>query len=143
MKKNKEEIRTYPSKGLVLFLSAVIILSLAISTGVYFIKDSLALKIVIWIFCLVFFVLSLIVLLNEAVIYLSISKENDCLVIHKFLRSKKIYFNELSRIENKDGYYVFLKGKNEVHRIGTSVNGINPLIVALEKRGIKIEWQKF
>ena len=140
MKQNKDIIRTYPSKGLIIFLSVVILLSLATCVGVYFLVDTLALKIVIWIFCAIFFVLSIIVLINEAILYLSVSKNEDYLVLHKFLRNKKIKFNELSNVENHDGYYVFLKGEKEIYRIGTSVNGINPLIVELERRGIKIKW---
>ena len=140
MKANKDIIRTYPSRGLIIFLSVVIIMSLGTSIGVYFLVDTLALKIVIWIFCAIFFVLSIIVLINEAILYLSVSKNEDCLVLHKFLRNKKIKFNELTSVENKEGYYVFLHGEKEIHRIGTSVNGISPLMVELERRGIKIKW---
>ena len=140
MKANKDIIRTYPSRGLIIFLSVVIIMSLGTSVGVYFLVDTLALKIVIWIFCAIFFVLSIIVLINEAILYLSVSKNEDCLVLHKFLRNKKIKFNELTSVENKEGYYVFLHGEKEIHRIGTSVNGISPLMVELERRGIKIKW---
>ena len=140
MKANKDIIRTYPSRGLIIFLSVVIIMSLGTSVGVYFLVDTLALKIVIWIFCAIFFVLSIIVLINEAILYLSVSKNEDCLVLHKFLRNKKIKFSELTSVENKEGYYVFLHGEKEIHRIGTSVNGISPLMVELERRGIKIKW---
>ena len=140
MKANKDIIRTYPSRGLIIFLSVVIIMSLGTSIGVYFLVDTLALKIVIWIFCAIFFVLSIIVLINEAILYLSVSKNEDCLVLHKFLRNKKIKFSELTSVENKEGYYVFLHGEKEIHRIGTSVNGISPLMVELERRGIKIKW---
>ena len=140
MKANKDIIRTYPSRGLIIFLSVVIIMSLGTSIGVYFLVDALALKIVIWIFCAIFFVLSIIVLINEAILYLSVSKNEDCLVLHKFLRNKKIKFSELTSVENKEGYYVFLHGEKEIHRIGTSVNGISPLMVELERRGIKIKW---
>ena len=140
MKANKDIIRTYPSRGLIIFLSVVIIMSLGTSIGVYFLVDALALKIVIWIFCAIFFVLSIIVLINEAILYLSVSKNEDCLVLHKFLRNRKIKFSELTSVENKEGYYVFLHGEKEIHRIGTSVNGISPLMVELERRGIKIKW---
>lgn len=140
MKANKDIIRTYPSRGLIIFLSVVIIMSFGTSIGVYFLVDTLALKIVIWIFCAIFFVLSIIVLINEAILYLSVSKNEDCLVLHKFLRNKKIKFSELTSVENKEGYYVFLHGEKEIHRIGTSVNGISPLMVELERRGIKIKW---
>ena len=115
-------------------------MSFGTSIGVYFLVDTLALKIVIWIFCAIFFVLSIIVLINEAILYLSVSKNEDCLVLHKFLRNKKIKFSELTSVENKEGYYVFLHGEKEIHRIGTSVNGISPLMVELERRGIKIKW---
>ena len=137
-----EEVRTYRSRPLIIFLIVVIFASLAISVGIYFLKDVLALKIVIWTFCLIFFVLSLIVLLGEALVYLSISEEDEALVIHKFLRKKIVKFNEIKRVENKDGYYVFLGKNREFYRIGTSANGVNALMVSLEKRGIKIRWQR-
>ena len=67
------------------------------------------------------------------------NQEEEFLVIHKLIK-KKVPLSELSRIENKDGFYVFLKGKKEIYRIGTEVTGVSTLIVALEKRGIKIKW---
>ena len=90
MREKKNEIRTYPSKGLIIFLSVVIVVSLLMSIANYFFVDVLALKIVLWIFFAIFFVLSLVVLLNEAIIYLSFNEDNKELVIHKFIIKKKI-----------------------------------------------------
>ena len=134
--------RTYRSKALIIFLGVVIIASLAISVGVYFIKDVLALKIVIWLFCLVFFVLSIVVLLGEALVYISVSEEDEALVVHKFLRKRVVKFNEIKSVENNDGYYVFKGKSKEIYRIGTDTKGVNALIIYLEKRGIKIKWQR-
>ena len=58
MREKKNEIRTYPSKGLIIFLSVVIVVSLLMSIANYFLVDVLALKIVLWIFFAIFFVLS-------------------------------------------------------------------------------------
>ena len=140
MREKKNEIRTYPSKGLIIFLSVVIVVSLLMSVANYFLVDVLALKIVLWIFFVIFFVLSLVVLLNEAIIYLSFNEDNKELVIHKFIIKKKIPLKEISRIDNNNGFYVFLKEDQEIYRVGTQVTGVNILIVKLEKCGIKIKW---
>ncbi len=139
MNKQNSGLRTYPSKGLIIFYLSVSVISLLAAVGTFFLIDNLALKIVLWIFLAIFFVLSLIVLLFEAINYLSFNQEEEFLVIHKLIK-KKVPLSELSRIENKDGFYVFLKGKKEIYRIGTEVTGVSTLIVALEKRGIKIKW---
>ncbi len=139
MNKQNSGLRTYPSKGLIIFYLSVSVISLLAAVGTFFLIDNLALKIVLWIFLAIFFVLSLIVLLFEAINYLSFNQEEEFLVIHKLIK-KKVPLSELSRIENKDGFYVFLKGKKEIYRIGTEVTGVSALIVALEKRGIKIKW---
>ena len=138
--KQNDEIRTYPSKGLILFLSGVILFAALSIVGLIFLVDNMALKIVLIIFCAIFIVLSLIVLLMEGINYLSIDEDNKQLIIHKFMIKKKIPLNEISRIENSNGFYVISKGHKEIYRIGTEVNGVSTLIVILEKRGIKIKW---
>ena len=106
-------------------------------------KDVLALKIVIWLFCSIFIVLSSIVLFGEALVYLSISEEKGVLEIHKVLGKRTIKFDAIKSVENKDGYYVFMEKHKEFYRIGTDASGVNALMVFLEKRGIKIKWQRF
>lgn len=140
MNKADNNIRTYQPKGLIIFLLVVIGLSLVIGVANGFLVDNLALKIVIWIFCSIFFVLCLVVLVFEAINYLSLDEEKELLIIHRFLNKQKVPLNEISRIENNNGFYVFLKGKKEIYRIGTEVTGASTLIVRLEKRGIKIKW---
>ena len=138
--KQNDEIRTYPSKGLILFLSGVILFATLGIVGLIFLVDNMALKIVLIIFCAIFIVLSLIVLLMEGINYLSIDEDNKQLIIHKFMIKKKIPLNEISRIENSEGFYIFSKGKKELYRVGVNVNGANTLVVRLERWGIKIQW---
>ena len=140
MNKKENLLRTYPPKGLIIFLSVVIIFSILMSVGVFFLIDNLALKIVLWIFFGIFLILCLVVLLFEAINYLSLDETNNLLIIHKFLHQQKIPLTDISRIENNNGFYVISKGHKEVYRIGTEVNGVSTLIVVLEKRGIKIKW---
>ena len=64
-------------------------------------------------------------------------------MIHKFPRKKIVKFNAIKSVENKDGYYVFMEKHKEFYRIGTNANGVNALMLFLEKRGIKIKWQRF
>ena len=140
MNKKENLLRTYPPKGLIIFLSVVIIFSILMSVGVFFLIDNLALKIVLWIFFGIFLILCLVVLLFEAINYLSLDETNNLLIIHKFLHQQKIPLTDISRIENSKGFYVISKGHKEIYRIGTEVNGVSTLIVVLEKRGIKIKW---
>ena len=140
MAKNEDIIRTYPSKALIIFLASVIVLSAGIVVGAFFLIDNLALKIVLSIFCAIFFVLSLIVLFNEALNYISLDKQKRVVCIHKFLRKTSVPLNELSRIENIEGFYVFRTGEKELYRLGTNVTGVNELIVQLERCGINIKW---
>ena len=142
MNSAQSDIRTYPSKGLIIFLLIVIAFSIGaiVLTALLLLKDNLALSIILWLFCGVFLVLSLIVLLFEAINYLSLDENNKQLIIHKFLIKKKIPANEISGIENNEGFYIFHQGKKELYRIGTQVQGANTLIVKLERWGIKIKW---
>ena len=140
MNKKENLLRTYPPKGLIIFLSIVIIFSILMSVGVFFLINNLALKIVLWIFFGIFLILCLVVLLFEAINYLSLDETNNLLIIHKFLHQQKIPLTDISRIENSNGFYVISKGHKEIYRIGTEVNGVSTLIVVLEKRGIKIKW---
>ena len=140
MAKNEDIIRTYPSKALIIFLASVIVLSAGVVVGAFFLIDNLALKIVLSIFCAIFFVLSLIVLFNEALNYISLDKQKRVVCIHKFLRKISVPLNELSRIENIEGFYVFRTGEKELYRLGTNVTGVNELIVQLERCGINIKW---
>ena len=138
--KNNNEIRTYPSKGLIIFLSGVIAFAAIIIVLVAFLVDNLALKIILIIFCAIFVILSLIVLLFEGVNYLSLDETNKELIIHKFLSKKKILLTDVSRIETQEGFYIFFKGSKELYRIGVNTDGVNTLIVHLERCGIKIKW---
>lgn len=140
MAKNEDIIRTYPSKALIIFLASVIVLSAGVVVGAFFLIDNLALKIVLSIFCAIFFVLSFIVLFNEALNYISLDKQKRVVCIHKFLRKISVPLNELSRIENIEGFYVFRTGEKELYRLGTNVTGVNELIVQLERCGINIKW---
>ena len=141
MKNDSDIIRTYPSKGLIIFLVVVIVASAGISVGTYFLlKDSLALQIILWIMCVIFFVLSIIVLLKEAIVYVSLDETKEELTIHTFPLKKRYPLNEITKVENTDGYYVFRKGKQEIYRVGTNVTNINSLIVYLERWGINIKW---
>ena len=78
MNKKENLLRTYPPKGLIIFLSIVIIFSILMSVGVFFLIDNLALKIVLWIFFGIFLILCLVVLLFEAINYLSLDETNRC-----------------------------------------------------------------
>ena len=138
--KNNDEIRTYPSKGLIIFLSGVIAFAAIIIVLVAFLVDNIALKIILIIFCAIFVILSLIVLLFEGVNYLSLDETNKELIIHKFLNKKKILLTDVSRIETQEGFYIFFKGGKELYRIGVNTDGANTLIVHLERCGIKIKW---
>ena len=138
--KDSNDIRTYPSKGLILFLSGVILFGALCIVGTVFLVDNMALKVVLIVFCAIFIVLSLIVLLMEAINYLSLDETNQQLVVHKFIVKKKIPLTKVSRIEVKDGFYIFQNGQKELHRTGVDVVGANTLIVHLERCGIKIKW---
>lgn len=140
-KDKKEFVRTYPVKGLVIFLSIVIGVSAAFAVANFFLlKDMLAFQIIIWILCAFFIVVSLIVLLKEALTYLYFDDENKVVVIHEVFSHKKIPLDNLKCIENKDGFYIFYQGKKEVYRIGTERLGADKLMVVLEKNGANIKW---
>ncbi len=138
MKKNV--LRTYPIKGLVIFLSIVIAVCVALAVTMIIIPEVLALKIVFWVISVVFGVLSLIVLLKEAIVYVSLDDEKDLVIIHEFLIKRKVPLKELSCIENKDGFYVFYQKGKKIYSLGTDRKGANEFILALEAREIKIRW---
>jgi hypothetical protein len=137
---SKSVIRTYPLKGLSIFLSVVIVLSIGLSIGIVFIEDLLALRIVIWVFSGIFAITSIVVLLKEAIIYLSFDEESEVLTSHEFIIRRKIPLTKISRIEVKDGFYVFYSGKQKIYTLGADRPNANELALALERHKIKIKW---
>ena len=100
----KTRIRTYPIKGLMIFLSIVFIVSLAAVIFFIFSKDDVFIvRLLVWIFCGAFTILSAIVMIYQLSTYTEIKDDN--FISHSFLSKKVIKIEDIQKIRNIDGEF--------------------------------------
>ena len=100
------KIRTYPIKSLTIFLFICFVVSVGMIVlfALPFMKNELwVIKILVWVFCGMFAIASLIVLCNQLFFYIEVNSEY--FVKHIFFLKKKIKLTEIKRIKNNDGFY--------------------------------------
>ena len=137
MKNNK--IRTYPYKGLTIFMGLIFIFSIGIGLLVFFVEDILALKIFFLILCAFFMIGSLIVFLDQVCNYVEV--KDDVVIKHMVIGTRKIKFNQIFRVRVVDGFYIVqMADSGNFAKFATTVPNSEVVVVYLEKHGVKILW---
>ena len=134
-------IRTYPIKSLTIFLA----ICFAISTAMVVLfslpfmqKEIWVIKILVWVFCGIFAVASLIVLIYQIFFYVEVRE--GVFIKHFLFGKKSIPFNKIDKVLNNDGFYIiYSNGKKEASFVGNTKEG-QEIIVFLERMHVKIEW---
>lgn len=132
----KQKLRTYPIKGLVIFLIVDIVISLA--TLGYFIWDrsNLLIAILVYIFGGLFAIIGIVVLLDQLFHYVEV--KNDCL-INRILWIKNVLpFDKIKKVILIDEMYIIYSKKKRFCSMPSHIQGSNEIILYLERKGISL-----
>ncbi|HNX15930.1 MAG TPA: hypothetical protein PKO28_00935 [Bacilli bacterium] len=132
----KQKLRTYPIRGLLIFLLLDIVLSLA-ALG-YFIWDrsTLLISILVYIFCGLFALIGLIVLADQLFHYVEV-KDNR-LINHIFWNKKVLPFEKIHKVMLVDEMYLIYSKKKRFCIMPSHIRGSNEIILYLESHGISL-----
>ena len=129
--------RTKPIKGLLIALSIVIAISSAVIVLFALTKQNIVISIMVYIFCGVFVLLSLIMLIDQLFHYTELN--GDTLINNIVFIRKKVKVANISKIILKDEMYLVFVGKKQFCVISTRIKGGNEIIVALERQGVTMK----
>ena len=129
--------RTKPIKGLLIALSIVIAISSAVIVLFALFKQNIVISIMVYIFCGVFVLLSLIMLIDQLFHYTELN--GDTLINNIVFVRKKVKVANISKIILKDEMYLVFVGKKQFCVISTRIKGGNEIIVALERQGVTMK----
>ena len=135
----KTRIRTYPIKGLMIFLIITFIVSLA--AVIYFIiaqDDPIVIRVLVWIFCGAFSIISLIVMSDQLFNYVEV--RDDKLISHKFLTKKVINIKNIQRIKSEENIFNVYVDNMKVVSFYSYSKESQEIIVYLDKHHVHIEW---
>ena len=129
--------RTKPIKGLLIALSIVIAISSAVIVLFALTKQNIVISVMVYIFCGVFVLLSLIMLIDQLFHYTELN--GDTLINNIVFVRKKAKVANISKIILKDEMYLVFVGKKQFCVISTRIKGGNEIIVALERQGVTMK----
>ena len=132
-------IRTYPIKGLVIFLSICFVVSVGMIVLMAFLTSEMwVIRIVTWVMCGIFALASGTVLIYQLFFYPEI--KDDYFIKHVFLGYQRIKIENIERLVNNNGFYdIYVKGR-KICSFSTNTKESQEMVVYLEKRGVKIDW---
>ena len=135
------KIRTYPIKSLTIFLAIAFVVSTAMVVvfALPFMNSEMwVIRILVWVFCGIFAIASLIVLVYQLFFYVEI--KNECFYKHFLFGYKKIPIKEIERIRNIDGFYYIYVNNRKIAYFAANTKESQEMIVYLEKAHVKIDW---
>ena len=135
------KIRTYPIKSLTIFLTICFVVSIGMIVLFFmpFMKNELwVIKILVWIFCGMFAIASLIVLVYQLFFYIEVTSEY--FINHIFFFKKKIKLKDIQKIKNVEGFYEVYVNNRKITTFATNTKESQEIIVFLERNGVKIDW---
>ena len=135
----KNRIRTYPIKSLTIFLSICFVVSTAMIVLFALLKnEEWVIRILVFIFCSLFAVASLIVLIYQTMFYVAVDEEY--FYKYAFLTPNKIPLKTIQKVVNRDGFYdIYVNNRKIASFAGNTVQG-QQIIVFLERKGVRIDW---
>ncbi|MFA7032504.1 MAG: hypothetical protein WC201_02975 [Bacilli bacterium] len=133
---SEKKLRTQPIKGLIIFLIIDITISM-IALG-YFIYDvsNLFISILVYIFGGMFFIIGVVVLLDQLFHYVEV--KNDSLVNHILWKKYVLPFEKIKRVILVDEMYHVYSKKKRFCVMPSHVRGSNEIIIYLERQGISL-----
>ncbi len=133
-----KDLRTYPIKGLMIFLSVVLVVCPGFSVLAYLLFDDLAMKVVFWVICTVFFAIAAVLFCNQLFFYVQIN--GDTIIVHKMFRKTVIPFDRITNVKIEDGFYVGYHSDARLFQFGTEQKNAGNMVSYMERRGVHINW---
>ena len=134
-------IRTYPIKSLTIFLAICFVVSvgmIVLFLMPFMQNEILIIRILVWVFCGLFAIASLIVLCNQLFFFVEVNSEY--FIKHIFFIKKKIKLKDIRRIKNNDGFYEVYQENRKVAVFASNTKESQEIIVFLERNGVKVDW---
>ena len=132
-----DRIRTKPIKGFVIALLVVLVVSIGSILLFALTEQDIVVSILVYIFCGAFTVLSAFMICVQLFHYLEL--KDDILINHIFIASKKAHISKIDKIILQDEMYIFYVKKERFAVFSSRVEGVNEIIIALERKGIHVK----
>lgn len=134
----EKNLRTYPSKGLIIALSCVVLISIGMLILFVLINENIGFKIFMYVMFGAFIIGSLIVLVDQLTHYVEI--EGDCFIKHLLLFKKKINIEEIDKVVLKNDFFdVYVNNKKFTYFSADTEEG-KKIIKYLDSKRVKINW---
>lgn len=132
-------VRTYPIKGLVIFMAVAFLMSVGMIIFMAFMKDeNIVIRILTWILCSAFALASGFMLGQQLLFYVEL--DDEYFIKHAFFSKYKIAYKRIDKLVNKDGFYdIYVDGK-KISSIATNTKESQQIVLIMEKKGVKIDW---
>lgn len=133
---NKQKLRTYPIKGLVIFLIVDIVISLAALSYFIWDRSNLLISVLVYIFAGLFSLIGIFVLFDQLFHYVEV--KNNCL-INRILWIKKVLpFEKIKKVVLVDEMYTIYSKRKRFCVMPSHIKGSNEIILYLERHGISL-----
>ena len=135
----KTHIRTYPIKGLMIFLIITFVVSSA--AVIYFAlskDDVFVVRLLVWIFCGAFSLISLFMIFQQLSCFVEVKE--DYFIQHSFLTRKKILISDIERIRHKEENFFIYKNNQIFAQFPSYSKQAQQIAVYLDKKHVKIDW---
>lgn len=139
MARNPNSVRTYPIKGLVIFLSIAFVMSLGMIILMAFLSDeNIVIRFLVWILCGLFVFASGFMLVQQLLFYVEV--DDEYFIKHAMFTRIKVPFKRIEKLVNHDGFYdIYVDGK-KFSSIAANTKESQQMIVIMEQKGVKIDW---
>ena len=139
MSKKGNSVRTYPIKGLVIFMTIAFLVSLGMIILMVFLNNEMwVIRILVWIVCGIFVIASGIILVQQLLFYSEV--DDEYFIKHAMFSKNKIAFRRIDKLVNNNGFYDIYVDNKKISSIPTNTKESQQIIVIMEKKGVKIEW---
>ena len=138
-KKNPNSVRTYPIKGLVIFMAIAFLMSGGMIVLMAFIPDeNIVIRILVWVLCGLFFLASGTMLVQQLLFYVEV--DDEYFIKHFMFSKNKIAFRRIDKLVNHDGFYDIIVDGKKISSIPANTKESQEMIIIMEKKGVKIDW---
>lgn len=132
----KKKLRTYPIKGLLIFLAVEIVVSLAVLGYFIYDRSVIIIAILVYIFAGLFSVIGIVVLLDQLFHYVEV--KNNCLINRILFLKKVLPFEKIKKIVLVDEMYIIYSKKKRFCVMPSHIKGSNEIILYLESHGVSL-----
>lgn len=135
----KNRLRTYPIKSLTIFLTIAFLVSVAMVVGFIFLSDELmVIRVLVWIFCGLFAVAALVVLIYQLFFYIAVDEEN--FYRYSFMSKYTVPLKKIDYIKNTDGFYQVHAYGRKFATFASNTKESQEIIIFLENHNVKVDW---